>query len=133
MGTGMGPMSWSVVFWGAIVLLVFISGLFRYLTRSSQHRMLERLAEKGQTLSPELLGRLGNGNGHEDRHGSPIQSGIFLMCIGIALAVFFWAMGGAGNPFTGEHISWLAVIGIFPFMVGLARLLGGLTERRPPK
>jgi hypothetical protein len=55
------------------------------------------------------------------------------MCIGIALAVFFWAMTGAGNPFIGEHISWLPVIGIFPFMVGLARLLGGLTERREPK
>ena len=133
MGTGMGPMSWPLVFWGAVVLLVFISGLFRYLTRSSQHRMMERLAEKGQTLPPELLASLGNGHSRDDRYRSPVQAGIFLMCIGIAIAVFFWAMGGAGNPFMGEHISWLAVIGIFPFMVGLARLLGGLTERRPPK
>ena len=123
----------TVVFWGAIVLFVFISSLFRYLTRSSQHRMLEKLAEKGQTLSPELLSSLGNGSDRENRRGGAVQSGIFLMCIGIALAIFFWAMGGAGNPFIGEHISWLAVIGIFPFMIGLARLLGGLTERRDEK
>ena len=124
----------TVVFWGAIVLFVFISSLFRYLTRSSQHRMLEKLAEKGQTLSPELLSSLGNGSDRENRRGGAVQSGIFLMCIGIAIAVFFWALGGGGNFFNGEHIpNWLPVIGIFPFMVGLARFIGGLTERRPPK
>lgn len=126
-------MSWSFVFWGAIVLLVFISGLFRYLTRSSQHRMLERLAEKGQSLSPELLASIGNGRDREYRH-SGVQSGIFLMCIGIAIAVFFWAMSGGGGLFHGIGTpSWLPVVGIFPFMIGLARLLGGFTDRRPPK
>lgn len=119
----------SVIFWGAIVLIVLVSSFFSHRTRLAKYKMMETLAEKGQTLSPELLASLGNGV----RYRNPVQAGIFLMCIGIALAVFFWAMGGAGNPFIGEHISWLAVIGIFPFMVGLARLLGGMTERRPPK
>jgi hypothetical protein len=123
----------SVVFWGAIVLIVFMSFLFGHLRRSSKYRMIERLAEKGQTISPELLASVSNGNGRGERHHSPIQSGIFLMCIGIAIAVFFWAMNGGGNPFMGEHVTWLAVIGIFPFMVGLARLIGGLMERRPPQ
>ena len=123
----------SLVFWGAIVLIVFMYYLFSHLRRTSKYRMIERLAEKGQTISPELLASVGNGNRRDDRQRNPIQSGIFLMCIGIALAIFFWAMGGAGTPFIGEHISWLAVIGIFPFMIGLARLLGGLTERRDEK
>ena len=126
-------LSSSAVFWGAIVLIVFMSFLFGHLRRSSKYHMIERLAEKGQTISPELLASVSNGNGHDRGHRSPIQQGIFLMCIGIALAIFFWAMGGGGNPFIGEHISWLAVIGIFPFMIGLARLLGGLAERRPPQ
>ncbi len=47
-----------VVFWGAIVLIVFFSGLFRYLTRASRHRMIEKLAEKGQTVTSELLDRI---------------------------------------------------------------------------
>ncbi|MBU6298276.1 MAG: hypothetical protein KGJ79_06190 [Alphaproteobacteria bacterium] len=120
----------TALFWGAIVLIVGMSGFFRYRSRVAKYKMLETLAEKGQSLSPELLASVGNGG--SDRYRNPVQSGIFLMCIGIALAIFFWAMGGGGNPFVGEHVTWLAVIGIFPFMVGLARLLGGLTERRPP-
>lgn len=120
----------AALFWTAIVLIVGLSGFFRYRSRLAKYKMLETLAEKGQTLSPELLASVGSGT---DRYRNPVQSGIFLMCIGIALAVFFWAMGGGGNPFMGEHVTWLAVIGIFPFMVGLARLLGGLTERRPPR
>jgi len=124
--------SGSVIFWGAIVLFVLISNYFRYKTRSSQHRMLEKLAEKGQTLSPELLGRLGNGNGHTEQN--PVGSAIILMFIGIAIAVFFWALGGGGNFFNGEHVpNWLPVLGIFPFAIGLGKLVGLIFEKRPPK
>ena len=48
----------SLVFWGALVLIVFFSSYFRYRTRASHHRMLEKLAEKGQTVSTDLLGRI---------------------------------------------------------------------------
>lgn len=116
----------AIVFWGAIVLIVVIGNYFSYKTQSSRHRMMETLAEKGQPVPPELIV---NGR-HSYRYGHPIQSGIFLMCVGIALAVFFWAMGGGGNLFDGDRMpNWLPVIGIFPFMVGLARLLGGLFDR----
>jgi len=113
----------SLIFWGAIVAIVVVSNFFSYRAQASRHRMMETLAEKGQPVPPEMFaGR------HDDyRYRSPIASGIFLMCIGIALAVFFWAMTGGGVPFDehGHMPSWLPVIGIFPFMVGLARLLGG--------
>jgi hypothetical protein len=122
----------SVIFWGAIVLFVLIGSYFRYKTRSSQHRMMERLAEKGQTLSPELLASLSQSNG--DGHKNPVSGAIILMFIGIAIAVFFWALGGGGNLFEGEHIpNWLPVIGIFPFAIGLGRLVGMIFEKRPPK
>ena len=43
-------------------------------------------------------------------------------------------MSGGGGLFHGIGTpSWLPVVGIFPFMIGLARLLGGFTDRRPPK
>jgi len=51
----------NLVFWGAIVLIVFFSSYFRYRTRESRHRMLEKLAEKGQTVSTDLLGRIDEG------------------------------------------------------------------------
>ena len=122
----------SVVFWGAIVLFVLIGSYFKYKTRSSQHRMMEKLAEKGQTLSPELLASLSSGNGHGEKN--PVSAAIILMFIGVALAVFFWALGGGGNLFHGEHVpNWLPVIGIFPFAIGLGKLIGLIFERRPPK
>ncbi len=115
------------IFWGAIALMVVFGSFFSYRAQASHHRMLEKLAEKGQPIPPELLA----GSRDYRHHRSPIQSGIFLMCIGIALAVFFWAMGGGGDVFVGDRMpNWLPVIGIFPFMIGLARLLAGLTERR---
>ena len=66
----------SVIFWGAIVLFVLIGSYFKYKTRSSQHRMMERLAEKGQTLSPELLSSLGNGHGDK----TSVSGAIILIC-----------------------------------------------------
>jgi hypothetical protein len=121
-----------IIIWGAILLLVFIVSLFKYLGRRSQYRLLEKLAEKGQSLSPELLANIAHGgNGRPPEDKNPITSGIFLMCIGIALAVFFWAFEGGGMPFS--HDNWFIVIGIFPFMVGLARLLGAAFGKRESK
>lgn len=118
-----------VIIWTAILLLVFIVSLFSYLSRRSKYQLLERLAEKGQTLTPEMLSSISSGRAREDKN--PVTGGIFLMCIGIALAIFFWGMEGWGNPMHGD--SWLPVIGIFPFMVGLARFIGGLISRRDSK
>ena len=116
-----------IVFWVAIAVIVVAGSFFSYRTQASHHRMLEKLAEKGQPIPPELL----TGGRDYRRYRNPIQAGIFLMCIGVALAVFFWAMGGGGDFFVGDHMpNWLPVIGIFPFMVGLARLLGGMFDRR---
>ncbi len=121
-----------IIIWGAILLLVFITSFFTYLNRRNRYRVLEKIAEKGDSLSPELIAML-TGNGGEKSRGwqevkNPVTSGIFLMCIGIALAVFFWAMQGGGIPLADGN--WLLVIGIFPFMVGLARVLGAMFEKR---
>jgi predicted anti-sigma-YlaC factor YlaD len=119
------------IFWIAIVAMVFLTQFFSYRERASRHRMIETLAEKGQTIPPEMLT---NGRDYSYRHRSPIQSGIYLMCIGVALALFFWAMGGGGNFLDGDHVpNWLPAIGIFPFMVGLARLLAAIFDRQPSK
>ena len=117
----------TLIFWGAIVIIVVAGNYFSYRSQSSRHRMMETLAEKGQPIPPDLVV---NGRDYH-RYRNPIQSGIFLMCIGIALAVFFWAMTGGGAPIDryGHMPSWLPVIGVFPFMVGLARFLGGLFDR----
>ena len=82
-----------VIFWVAIAFIVAVSSFFSYRAQASHHRMIEKLAEKGQAVPPELL----TGGRDRIRSRSPVQSGILLMCIGIALAVFFWAMGGGAR------------------------------------
>ena len=115
------------IFWIAVVLIVFLGNFFSYRERASRYRMIETLAEKGQPIPPEYLG---NGRRHSWRYGNPVGSGIYLMCIGVALFVFFWAMTGGGNPLDGDYNrNWLPFIGIFPFMVGVARVLAGLFDR----
>lgn len=127
-----GPAA-SAILWVAIVAVVFVACFFKYRERESHHRMIETLAQKGQPIPPELLtnGRFYKSSWH---YGSPIQSGIYLMCIGVALALFLWALSGGSNVFEGDRgPNWLPFVGIFPFMVGLARLLAGIVDRRPPK
>lgn len=125
-------MTATAIFWIAIVLIIFMTQFFSWRERESRHRVIQTLAEKGQPIPPELLSS--SRHSSDWRYNNPIQSGIFMMCVGVALAVFLWAMNGGGNFFDGEHVpNWLPFIGIFPFMVGLARLLAGILERRPTK
>jgi hypothetical protein len=130
------PHSVGVVamFWIAIVLIVFFGNFFSYRERASRHRMIETLAEKGQPIPPDYYGY---GRRHSWRYGNPVASGIYLMCVGVALFVFFWAFSGGGNPFEdGGHFggpNWLPFVGIFPFMIGVARLLAGLFDRPSSK
>jgi uncharacterized protein DUF6249 len=116
------------VFWIAILGIVFVGNFFRYRERASRYRAIEKMAEAGQQVPPDMLyGRYRDGY---RGHGSPIWSGVYLMCIGVALFLFFWAMTGGGNYFDGEHFpNWLPFVGIFPFMIGVARLLAGLFDR----
>jgi hypothetical protein len=127
----------SAIFWGAIVAVVFCSSFFRYRERAHRYRAIEKMAEAGQPVPPEMLYARHRDYRDDYRdyryYGSPIWHGVTLMAIGVALFVFFWAMTGGGNYFDGEHMpSWLPFVGIFPFMIGLSRVLAGLFHR-PPK
>jgi len=126
-----GAEVYSAIFWGAIVCFVLIGAFFRYKTRESEHRMLEKLAEKGQSISPDLLASIAR----DDRPRGGVRGAIVLMAVGIGLGLFFWAMGGGGGMFDSEgHIpNWLPMIGVIPFMIGVALLLSLLFERKPPQ
>jgi hypothetical protein len=50
----------NLIFWSAIVLIVAVVSYFKYRTRVSRHRLLEKLAEKGQQITPEVIDRIKN-------------------------------------------------------------------------
>lgn len=123
----------GAIFWGAIVAIVIVGNYFSSKTRIAKYKLLETLAEKGQSLPANLTPELLEAFGREEKFRNPYQGAIVLICIGIAIAVFFWALGGGGNLFQGEGVpNWLPVLGIFPFMIGVALLIGALFNRRPP-
>jgi hypothetical protein len=116
------------IVWIGIFAIVFVAIFFSHRERTRRYRLIEMLAEKGQPIPPEMLSGAVEGSGY--RHGNAIGSGVFMMCIGIALAVFFWALSGGGSFISAGGVpNWLPVIGIFPFMTGLARIIGYLFER----
>jgi protein-S-isoprenylcysteine O-methyltransferase Ste14 len=127
-----GAEIYSIVFWGAIVCFVLIGSYFKFKTRESEHRMLERLAEKGQAISPDLLANIGRDDGHR---GGSITGALVLMFIGIGVAFMLWSMTGAGGFFQGDAgtPNWLPTVGLIPFLIGVALLIGRLFERRSPK
>jgi Domain of unknown function (DUF6249) len=133
----------SAIFWGAIVLIVFLTNFFGYRERVSRHRTIERLAEKGQPIPPELLNGNGYGRGVYGRRGwyrYSLSGGIYLMCVGVALFIFLWAMTtgdlnaffGGDNDFHWSGPGWLPFVAIFPFMIGFSRVLAYLFDRPSP-
>lgn len=122
------PATILTVIFAGVVGIIFIIMLFQFLARRSRYRMIERLAEKGQQLTPEMIAGLSSsGSGPKN----PMASGIFLMCIGFGLTIFFWATTGFQDLLHGGAMP--TAIGIIPFMVGLARVLGVVFAGREPK
>lgn len=122
----------TAVTWGAIVIIVVVSRYFRHQSRIAKYQMLEKMAEKGQTIPPDVLAR----DDYRDRGcRDNATSGIMLMCVGIGLGLFFWALSGGYGIF--HHPTnvpdWMVFVGVIPFMIGLGRLLTSLFVRpRPP-
>ena len=108
-----------VIFCG-ITAIVFISSYFGYQNRKRRQDLIEKLIDKGQTLSPDLLASLTNSKPQQGTIGGAVA----LMLTGTALGIFFWAMTGYGVP------SFLPYVGLFPFAIGLARLIGRIFDKR---
>jgi len=88
---------------------------------------MEKLLDKGQTLSPELL----NSISADHRHRSPLPGGIFISMVGLAIMIFFWALTGGSGLWDGVGAPvWLPVLGVFPLLIGIAMLLSALLDRR---
>jgi hypothetical protein len=126
----------TLIFWAAIAIIVVARSYFRNQSRMARYRMMEAMARQGQSIPPEMMadGRRSDwDHGWDrgwDRHFT-IGHGIMLMCIGVAVSAFLWAMSGGGGFFHGEDVpNWLPLVGAFPFMIGLGRVIIGLTAPR---
>jgi hypothetical protein len=121
----------NLVIWLVIAGIAIAAIVFRFLTEASRHHTMRVLAEKGHQIPPEIF--TGNSASYY-RTAASFRAGIILMCVGIAAAVFFWAMTSDSGMFRGpiEGVSWLPVLGIIPFMLGFALFVIAIFERRLP-
>jgi hypothetical protein len=119
----------AIMFWAVIGFVLVANGYFVYQVRLARYRVMQTLADKGQPVPLELF------NG--PRRSAPVglmRGGIVLVCIGVALMMFFWAMTDQSvvhGPI--ESASWLPTIGFFPFMIGVALLVMAMFERNRPQ
>ena len=92
----------TLIFWAAIAIIVVARSYFRNQSRMARYRMMEAMARQGQSIPPEMMadGRRSDwDHGWDrgwDRHFT-IGHGIMLMCIGVAVSAFLWAMSGGGG------------------------------------
>ena len=121
----------TAIFWIAIAVIAVAASFFSYMSRSSRYRMLQAMVDKGQPLPPEVVANLADAASTGPRHS--LRAGIILICIGIALAIFFWALTGGFGLGSVHVVTWLPAIGVFPFMIGVALLLIAVFDRHPTR
>ena len=114
------------MFFATIVAIVLGSIYFSHQSRVQKYKVIEKMLDHGQTLTPDMLESLNKAIISGDKpNQAPFGQAVFQILIGIGLAVFFWAMSvSAGTP------SFLIAVGVFPFVIGLARLITVFYEKR---
>ncbi|HEY1709791.1 MAG TPA: DUF6249 domain-containing protein [Rhizomicrobium sp.] len=120
----------NIIFWGSIAIVAIAAIVFRFLELHSRNKTLQVLAEKGHPIPPEIF-TSSTINYH--RTANSFRAGIILMALGIATAIFFYAMTSDSifaGPITG--VNWLPALGVPPFMLGLALFIIAVLERRVP-
>lgn len=126
-------MSEGTLFWILVFSVPIASIVFRSLERIFRYRALERMAEHGQPIPPDLIDRADFASyGAYRARPSSFARGIVPICVGIAIVVFFWAMGSSGQIHGLRGETWLPFIGIFPIMYGIGVLITAYFERRFP-
>lgn len=124
----------TMIFWIIIGIIAIASIFFRYRESVQRHKTLQILAEKGQPIPPEFFreSRYGYRDRYYGRGGA--RRGLVLMAIGVAIFIFLSGMMGGFTDGVHVHMGpgWVALAGIFPFMIGLAIFVGGLFDRRDP-
>ena len=117
----MGSLNHQLVLWVAIVLIVAITGLRRFLTERERQRTLRAVLERGQSLDPQLLQKLVARQERPRTREGLLVGGITTMGAGIGLAVFGLVLGSRhGDP---EALSPLLGVGAMVFCIGLALLV----------
>jgi peptidoglycan/LPS O-acetylase OafA/YrhL len=120
-----------MIFWVVIAVIAICAIFFRYRENVSRDRTIQTLAEKGQTIPPELLhGGYHRGYGYYGwRYRRPYRAGIILICVGVAI---FLSSAGHRNFDPNDWHEWATSGALFPLLIGVALVVSGMFDRPPP-
>jgi hypothetical protein len=121
----------SIWFWVLIFAIPIVAIVFSSLEKMNRVRVLGKLAERGQTIPPELFRDIREPHGR----GHTLRGGIVTMFVGIGLAAMLWAMTGASGHVHGlmdPTLDWLPAVGAIPFAVGVGLIIASFFERKDP-
>lgn len=124
----------NIIFWILVFSVPLAGIIFGTMSQIFRYRAMERMAERGQAIPPEMYDHREYRHYYRYYRRGGVARGIYLICLGIAIAIFFWFLVGSPplNEMFDGHAHWLPALGIFPVMSGLAILLSAPFERRPP-
>ena len=106
------------VFWIFLAVIIIAGMFFGYLKSRSRDSTIRDLAERGQTIPPEMFGPLGSGRGGK---GGLLVGGLVMLFIGIGLIVMAWQMNGSPYQYTAEGMP--LAVGAIPGGIGVALIL----------
>lgn len=109
---------------GFVIAIVLIGSIFSYLKSRSAHETIQKLAESGQPIDPEMLRGL-EADPQETGRGL-VVGGAVTLAVAAALIVFGQQIGAVtGDEQVGPV---LRAVAVFPGFIGAALLVTGIAS-----
>jgi hypothetical protein len=109
-----------------VIAITWIKSNEKYKRRQLDAEIYFKSLEKGQPLPDSLFVE------KEKREDKPLNQGIILISAGIGLMLFLWIFFSAlaqTNP-QAAPLSWIASVGLIPFLIGVAFLIIHFIEKK---
>ena len=100
-----------------VIAIVWITTVEKQKRRQLEAELYAKALEKGQPMPTDLFA--------EDKK-KPLKDGIILIAISIGITVFLWVLFNSlaqGNPEEAVLFRSLTLVGLIPFMAGVAQLI----------
>ena len=99
-----------------VVLIIWISANEKHKRNQLKAEVYLKALEKGQPLPPDLFAA--------DKRGNPLYTGIILTLVSIGISLMMWVI-------MDDHSDKrVAIVGIIPFLMGIAYLLIHFIEKK---
>lgn len=108
-----------IAFFSIIPAIILVAGFWGYKTQKETQETLRRLAEKGESLTPELIRAVGAKPGEKGKY-SDLKTGSVLIAVALASVIFGQTIGQVAGE---EEPMWFFTgLAAFPGLIGLAYL-----------